>query len=263
VNSDDEMAFIICHEIAHYLLEHNDKSLVKYLETMNEKEVKSKIRSVKNQKYGKRKAYTELMDELSYNFLKRNQKVEIEADSLGFMLYRNTKFSPKASVTSLENLGKSDDIIFNEDSKIKENFNFKDYPFKDIWIQKDETLFDLDKSSNDFISNVDSISTHPSIPLRIQKLNILINDRNSSVLPEVNQLESVKETVSFISIKNFIDSNQIDLAFYQCLVMYNLKKIDTETYVDIISKLLKKTYELKEKHVLCCPQKMIQKIYLN
>jgi hypothetical protein len=38
------------------------------------------------------------------------------------------------------------------------------------------------------------------------------------------------------------------MAFYQCLVMYNQKLIDSKMYVQIMGKLLKKTYELKEKH---------------
>lgn len=248
VNSDDELAYIICHEIAHYLLEHNDKSLINYFETINSKENKKKIKVLKNQKYGKRKAYSELVDDLSYNFLIRSQEVEIEADSLGFLIFKNTKFNINASVSSLKNLQTSDKLLFNEDPKLKENFNFESYPFKDVWIKKDETLFDITKSSDDFIQNKDSISTHPAIPLRIEKLNVLINNEDNSIGVYTNELDEIKKSISFISIKNFIDTNRLDMAFYQCLVMYNQKLIDSKMFAEIMGKLLKKTYELKEKH---------------
>ncbi|WP_396151332.1 M48 family metalloprotease [Flavobacterium sp.] len=248
VNSDDELAYILCHEIAHYVLEHNDKSLLNYFETLNSKENKKKIKVLKNQKYGKRKAYSELIEDLSYNFLMRSQEVEIEADSLGFLIYRNTKFNNNASITSLKNLELSDKLLFNEDPKLKENFNFENYPFKDAWIKKDETLFDITKSSDDFILDKDSLSSHPSIPLRIKKLNFLINKKTNSIVENTNELNEIKKLVSFISISNFIDTNKLDMAFYQSLVMYNQKLIDSKMYAEIMSKLLKKTYELKENH---------------
>ncbi|RXR35591.1 hypothetical protein EQG68_01450 [Flavobacterium piscinae] len=248
VNSDDELAYILCHEIAHYVLEHNDKSLLNYFETINSKENKKKIKVLKNQKYGKRKAYSELIEDLSYNFLMRSQEVEIEADSLGLLLFKNTKFNINASITSLKNLELSDKLLFNEDPKLKENFNFQNYPFKDVWIKKDETLFDITKSSDDFILDKDSLSSHPSIPLRIEKLNFLINNRTSSIVENTNELNEIKKLVSFVSIINFIDSNKLDMAFYQCLVMHNQKLIDSKMYAEIMSKLLRRTYELKEKH---------------
>ena len=63
-----------------------------------------------------------------------------------------------------------------------------------------------------------------------------------------SRLSAIKKIVAYISIKTFIDANKIDLALYQCLIMYNQQLIDKEMYVDIVSKLLKKTYELKEAH---------------
>lgn len=248
VNSDDELAFIICHEIAHYILEHNDKSLLQYFETVNSKDIKKKIKKVEKQEYGKRKAYSELMEELNYNFLKRSQNVEIEADSLGFVLFKNTQYNVAASTSSLKNLELADKAVFNEKSNLSKHFNFENYPFKDSWLQKDETLFDLSKKSDDYIKDSDSISTHPAIPIRVDKLKAMISNSIPQKSENKSRLSAIKKIVAYISIKTFIDANKIDLALYQCLVMYNQQLIDKEMYVDIVSKLLKKTYELKEAH---------------
>lgn len=248
INSDDELAFILCHEMAHYYLEHNDKGLLRYFETINSKEVKKKVSEVKNTQYGKRKAYSELMDELSFNFLKRSKSVEIEADSLGLLLFKKTKFNINASTSSLKSLEKADDAIFNQESKLRDYLNFENYPFKEAWLAKEQTLFDLTAVSDDFKIDSDSISTHPAIPLRIEKLNAMINySGNTNEVSAVN-LEEVKKIIAHISINNFLDSNRIDLALYQCLLMYNQQLIDKKEYVSTISKLLKKTYELKNNH---------------
>ena len=248
INSDDELAFIICHEMAHYYLEHNDKSLLKYFETINSKEVKKKVRAVKNTQYGKRKAYSELMDELSFNFLKRSQGVEIQADSLGLLLFKTTKYNINASISSLKNLEKADGLIFNQESKLKEHLNFENYPFKDVWLAKEETLFDLSQKSDDYIKDSDSISTHPAIPLRIKKINLLINQTENKTSVDSINLEEIKKIAALISINNFLDSNQLDLALYQCLLLYNQKLIDQKDYTSTMSQLLKKTYELKNNH---------------
>jgi hypothetical protein len=248
INSDDELAFIICHEMAHYYLEHNDKAFLAYIETITSKDIKKKINSVKNKQYGKRKAYSELMDELSLNFLKRSQSVEIEADSLGLLFFKKTKFNLNASISSLENIEKADNLIFNQESKLKEYFNFENYPFKQAWLAKDETLFDLAQKSDDFIKDADSISTHPAIPMRIKKLEALINQSGTKNAVNSTQIQEIKEIIGHISINNFIDSNRIDLAFYQCLLMYNQQLIERKEYVSTMSKLLMKTYELKNNH---------------
>lgn len=248
INSDDELAFIICHEMAHYYLDHSDKAFLNTIETISSKDVKKKIKSVKNKKYGKRKAYSELIDELSLNFLKRSQSVEIEADSLGLLFFKKTKFNTDASKLSLANLEKSDKLLFNQEPKLKENFNFENYPFKDAWLAEDQMLFDLSKEVDDYLIQSDSISSHPAIPLRIKKIEALLKENGASTVAQSTKINQIKEIIGHISINNFLDSNQIDLAFYQCLLLYNQQRIDRKEYVATMSKLLMKTYELKSNH---------------
>jgi predicted Zn-dependent protease len=248
VNSDDELAFIISHEFAHYVLEHNDKTLLKYVETMNSKETKKKIRKVEKTEYGKRKAYVDLVEQLSYNFLKRSRSAEIQADSLGLAMFSRTKYNTTASVSALKNLDLSDDVVFNEDSKIREHFNFENYPFKEGWLEKEQTLFDVKDAADDYSLNKDSLKTHPDIPLRIEILNKMIQDKKALINASADKLKEIKHLAALLSISNFIDDKRVDFALYKTLVLYNDKEIDEKAYCSIVSKLFKKVYELKLKH---------------
>lgn len=248
VNSDDELAFILCHEIAHFELDHNDKSLLKYVETFNSKDTKQKIKAIKKLDYGKRKAYSDFVEKMNFNFLKRSREAELQADSLGFILYNRTKFVKVASVTALKNLDIVDDMLFNEDSQIRKHFNFESYPFKEVWIQKDQTLFDLDNASDDFSINKDSLKTHPDIPLRIDFLNKMIKDKSENINLSNQNLKEIKEHVSLLTIKNSLDDKKVDFALYQTLILFNRKEIDEKMYCLIISNLLQKVYELKRDH---------------
>ena len=248
VNSDDELAFIICHEFAHFELEHNDKTLLQYVETINSKDTKKQIQKVKKTEYGKRKAYMDLVEKLNYNFLKRSRSAEIQADSLGLALLGRTKFNKSSSVTALQNLDLSDDIIFNEDSKLREHFNFENYPFKEGWTQKEEVLFDLKEKADDYSLNKDSIKTHPDIPLRVEILNKMIRDKKEAITTSTDKLKEIKHLAALLSISNFIDDKRVDFALYKTLVLYNNKEIDEKAYCSIVSKLIKKVYELKINH---------------
>jgi hypothetical protein len=248
VNSDDELAYIISHELSHYILEHNDKSLLKYVETFNSKVTKQKIKKIENQEYGKRKAYSEFVNELNFNFLNRSQSAELQADSLGLALFSKTKFNKFSSVSALKNLELSDDLVFNENSKLKEHFNFEAYPFKEGWLQKEESLFDIKDSSNDFSLASDSIKTHPDIPLRVDVLNKLLKEKNSSIEVSKEKLLKIKELVALLSIKSALDDNQLDFALYQTLVLYNKNQLDKTNYCIIVGKIMQKIYQLKNNH---------------
>lgn len=247
VNSDDELAFIMCHEIAHFILEHGDKNLMKYIETKNSKETKNKINELKKQEYGKRKSYSEFMEKINYNFLKRSRADEIEADSLGYLLFSKTKFNKSSSIKALKNLQLSDEIVFNDNSKIKEHFNFENYPFNENWIVKEDVLFNIKSSSNDYLSNKDSLKTHPDMPFRIDILNKLINEKKE-VKESNDKLKEIKSLISLLSISNFIDDKKIDFALYKTLTLFNKKEINENSYNLLVSSLLMKLYDLKLNH---------------
>lgn len=248
VENDDELAFIISHEIAHFQLHHNDKSLLNYIEKYKSKETKSKINKINNLEYGKMKAYSEFTKEMNYNFLKRNRKTETQADSLGLVIFNSTRYNKNASITSLKQLEFVDEMIFNEDTKIKNHFNFDNYPFKEIWIAKEEKLFDTKESADDYAMNKDSLKTHPDIPERIELLQMYLNNSSYQQSSNKIELERIKKIASEKSISVFLNNLNLDLALYQIMVLYNKKQIDDKSYCNIVGLILMKTYESKKNH---------------
>ncbi|MDR6846304.1 M48 family metallopeptidase [Flavobacterium granuli] len=245
--NNDEIAFIICHELSHYILNHNDKSLLKHIQTFNSKDVKKKLSAASNLKYGRRAAVTSLLSDLKYNFMKHSRNDEIQADSLGIVLFSKTKYSQQAAVTALKKLDFDEGMVFNNQTNLKQNFNFKDYPFKEVWTEKEDKLFDITQSANDFALDKDSLKTHPDIPLRIE--TILHNNKLSSTSPSKELLDLVKKKVAENSFRIYYDSNRYDYALYQILSLHENQDIDDLTYTKAISTLFKKIFLLKQNHV--------------
>ncbi|MDI6047755.1 M48 family metallopeptidase [Flavobacterium yafengii] len=247
IENNDEMAFIICHELAHYILKHNDKALEEYLETFNSKDVKQQLNTASNKKYGRRSAVTLLLKDLKFNFMKRSRSAETQADSLGFTMFNNTKYNKQASINILKKLDMTDGILFNNLTDLKQNFTFEEYPFKEVWIEKEDKMFDTTESVNDLELDKDSLKTHPNIPLRIENLihNYTITTTNTTK----NEIELVQKKTSENSIKIFFDDSKLDFALYQLLSLHKKNELDKKAFNSYVAYLLKKVYVLKEKHV--------------
>ncbi len=250
LESDDELASVICHELAHYLLEHSLKSVSKRIALINSKETKNKIKDLKKQKYGQTRAALSVIDELSINILERSKKVESEADSLGFILFSKTKYNTTHSISSLNKLKDVDDMIFHHDVKLDSTFNFKNFKFKSYWLKKNTSIFDTEEEINEFKLASDTIKTHPEVPFRVKKL---INDFNISEVIELGRDDNIKELKKLAHMQgvNYVmDTKQLDLAMYQLIQKFNKNLIDKEFYYVSMAKILKITYEAKKNHKL-------------
>jgi hypothetical protein len=245
--SDDEIAFVLCHELSHYILKHNDKSLQEYLKTITSKELKQKLRTASNIEYGRRAAVASLLKDLKFNFMKHNRTAEMQADSLGLALFHKTKYSKDASITMLKKLDLADGMIFSNQTNLKQNFDFTEYPFKEVWVQKEDKLFDTSESVNDLKLDKDSLKTHPDIPLRIE--NILKNQILSNSNLTKDELILIKKEISENSIQIYSDSYKLDIVLYQLLSLHEKGQLDDQTFNLAITSLLRKVYNLKEKHV--------------
>ena len=199
LETEDEFAFIVCHELAHQYLDHVNGSVRKRVEKLNSKEYRRKIRDARLTIYGRNKAGMKLLKELSYGFLKKSRSKEYEADSLGLVFFKKTKYNTAAASKSLGRLKRFDDGIFNTKIKVDSILNFDGFKFRKYWLEEEETMFDIEEKADDLQWwDKDSIKTHPDIENRVKKL-----------VSKITQKE-VKPTVSFEEIKAYATKDQIN-----------------------------------------------------
>ncbi|HEX9152124.1 MAG TPA: M48 family metallopeptidase, partial [Flavobacterium sp.] len=247
IESNDEMAFIICHELSHYLLKHNDKALEEYIKTFRSRDVKQQLNTASNQKYGRRSAVATVLLDLKFNFMKRSRSAETQADSLGYTLFNNTRYNKQASVNILKKLDRTDGVLFNSPTNLKQNFTFEEYPFKEAWIEKEAKMFDITESANDLEVDKDSLKTHPDIPLRIE--NIMHNYKITTTDATAAEIGLVQKKTAKNSIKIFFDDSKLDYALYQLLSLRDKNELDNKSFTSYVAYLLQKAYILKERHV--------------
>ncbi len=247
--TDAELAFILCHEIAHYQLNHVELAVEQYFDALESKEGKAKIKAIYRERYGRTTKALEFFKDFEYAQYETSRKAESEADSLGLLYFKKTKYDGNASMKILAKLDFEDKAILDAPIAIEKHLNTKNYPFKSGWLKKeDNTLFDLDEVSNDYAFDKDSLKTHPDIPKRLEILKASLN--TSEISGEAKLLSRVKLRSQQNSITAAMDNNKLDVALYFLLSFYNSEKLDAETYYFKTALLLRKLYESKKDHTL-------------
>ncbi len=174
VENEDQLVSVICHEIGHQILQHVRNHIFKSVQLINSDEFSAETKRISQKKFSKSKEAHNFIRMLNYNNFRNKRRNEIQADSMGFVLYQKTHRSKKEYLSVLRNLNDSDierDTLTAE--LLKKVFDFPDYPFKEKWLQmEDNTGFNYDKDAYKFNMNIDSLKTHPSC---LERIDILKN----------------------------------------------------------------------------------------
>ncbi len=95
MENESQIAMIFCHELGHCLLKHSNNAIVKQLEKYNSPEFIAKVKAIKRQNYNVNKQLEGLLITDFFDRTKHTRSQEWAADSMGMVLFRNTKYSGK------------------------------------------------------------------------------------------------------------------------------------------------------------------------
>ncbi|WP_026977476.1 M48 family metalloprotease [Flavobacterium tegetincola] len=174
-----QLSYVICHEIAHQHLDHVFKALKSRLVKSESREVVEKTKQIKKIKYNQNTLATAEIKNFVYDRRKFSRINEHQADSLGFIYFKNAY--PEQIIKSLEALlvlkeidKESDSLVLEDYKKIFKNTSVK---FQDNWLQTD-ILSSYNYQKNSKTWDVDSLRTHPDIDVRVDflKENFKITD---------------------------------------------------------------------------------------
>src|SRR5690606_19405430 len=90
LDNEAELIFILCHEIAHYYLDHTNSSIKKYVETVNSDEVQKELKRLSKTQYRVNQQLEELTKAFTFNSRRHSRERETEADRMAFQFMKNT-----------------------------------------------------------------------------------------------------------------------------------------------------------------------------
>ena len=166
-DNEEQFIAVLCHEVAHDYLNHREASITQQSEF--EKDFNRELKSLKKKEFLKLIKSQDEVLKRKYDVASQSRKKEIEADSLGFILYSKLDISPVEYYNVLQNLQNFDEKETDEiqDSMYIYLFDLPGQAFKKKWlkIEKDDIFGGL--AFTDHVDE-DSIKSHPNIADRVE-----------------------------------------------------------------------------------------------
>ena len=248
LDSEDELGYILCHEIAHFILNHHNKKIDLNISARKLDEEKRLIKNIRNGKYKSNTALKKyLVENLKYK-RHHSRNFELEADSLAMIYFLNTKYNPYAAKTALEKLdlidddywgGKLDFNIFNISAEKKIDTMWYQLDFSNSW--------DVEKDTSDQIF-LDSLKTHPDAQLRA-KIAATKLEQMKATMKQSSNLARIKTIAEDNLAFEYFLVGKFDKALY-----YNLQQLQNDPdnlyYKTLFSIIIHHIYWVTKNHLL-------------
>ncbi|MGZ5222425.1 MAG: M48 family metallopeptidase, partial [Chitinophagaceae bacterium] len=253
LDNEAELVFVLCHELAHYYLDHTAKAIKKYVETVNSDAFQQELRRLSKTQYGANRQLEELTKSFVFSSRRHNRENEAAADRLAFSFMKKTGYDCNAIKTGLELLDKVDDSLVFKPLALEQVFNFSGYPFRKKWIQKESSIFSQlnENDSPRSVKEKDSLKTHPDCDKRIallsDSLQAVAGTGKKFMVDEqlFNQLK--KDFFIEMAEQCYRDKNLSRNLYYSLLL---LQSENMPVAVYSVARCLNQIYDLQKDHQL-------------
>lgn len=254
LDNEAELVFVLCHELAHYYLDHTTKAIKKYVETVNSEDFQKELKRLAKTEFGVNKQLEELSKSFAFGSRRHSRENEAAADRLAFNFMKKTGYDCNAIKTGLELLDKVDDSLVYKPLALQQVFHFNEYPFKKKWIQKESSIFSqLDENDSPLSSKEkDSLKTHPDCTKRISLLTDslqAISVKGERFLVSEKLFKQLKKDF-FIEMTEqcYRDKNLSRNLYYSLLLLQSQENIPVAVYS--VSRCLNQIYDYQKDHKL-------------
>lgn len=216
LETEQQLAFVISHELAHYFLRHTKVALYHYADLNFDKELNREARNIRKSQYGNYTRMRELMNGIELGENRHSRAKEFEADQTGLTFFLNSGYADAvAPVRTMQILDSVDHEIYQRNLDIEKHFNFKEFPFKASWINyKRPDMWQVKKDESD------TTKTHPSCLKRAAALSRYLTLRQIPVDTTLRVgYESVRKQASIELIESNYHFKKYGRALFDALVL--------------------------------------------
>lgn len=243
---------MLCHELAHYYLEHTPKSIKKYVETINSDEYQKELKRLSKTVYGVNQQLEKFARSLAFDSRRHNRDNEAAADRQAFLFMKKTGYDCGAIKTSLELLDKVDDSSLFKPLELQQLLNLPDYPFKKKWIQDESSIFSqVEDNSSLSKKEKDSLKTHPDCNKRISLLieSIGMTEPGKKFIAGENTFNQLKKDFFLEIMEECYREKKLSRNLYYSLLLLQSQE-NTPVAVYSVARCLNRIFEMQKDHKL-------------
>jgi Zn-dependent protease with chaperone function len=253
LDNEAELVFVICHEMAHFYLDHSNKAIKKNVETYNSVAFQNELKRLSKQEYGAGRQLDEMIKKHEFGNRRHSRENETEADRYAFMFMKNTGYDCNRIKTCLQLLDKVDDSLLYKSVDPELTFNFSNYPFKKKWIQKESAIFSQMSNDDSPLTKKerDSLKTHPDCAVRVFHLedSILKTRQGENFIMNKTLFGQLKKDFFVEMAEQQFKSNNLSRNLYYSLQMLQSGE-NTSYAMFAIARDLNIIYESQKNHKL-------------
>ena len=213
ISNESDLAFVLAHEIAHSELDHLYQKIEKYTTSLG----MAKKETKKFKKGTISGEGIDLLQNLAYDNGRFSKQMEIEADSLGFILFRNAGYCGEDAIATLSLLDSAYFPKYPLGYRLLEPFHADDYPIQAHWLKKRPSGFNKMPPMT-LIYRTDSLGTHPEIEERKERLNASVKTHDCKSNNENTEyLNKIIKSAAFESVESAFYTRKYDECIYLAL----------------------------------------------
>lgn len=250
LDNDDQLGAVISHELGHKISEH---SLKTFLQLIDQDQLdKITLQDIKSTKENRNERAFNVMKNRIYKKGVERRKDEMQADSLGYVVFKNSDFKKAEFINTLKRL-QDFDTISPRELKIETYKKYFDLPkqsFKDKWLKKEDfSLYNYNNFKEKL--NKDSLASHPEVVLRIEKLRKIFPElKNDTAAEKASESYAALEKIARMeTLPNLFHSEDYGVGIYTCLQFLQDNE-EEKYYKEWLGKCFAKIYEGRKNYNL-------------
>jgi Zn-dependent protease with chaperone function len=228
LENEFQIASVLSHEIAHQTLNHVQNSIINQTKIDNSEDTKAKTKKILNQRFNQNQYATNLLKIMLYQNRDASRKYEHQADSLGFIYFKNAfpgkEAVPLRTLKILKDLDEEKDLFEIED--YRSLLNKSTLAFNYNWFASELSGYNYQKISK--IWDVDSLRTHPDCEVRIEFLKKKFSIKDEDIAPKWVNFNQSKKVVTKEMIFGLYFLEMYGVSLYKALIAY--KDDENESY---------------------------------
>ena len=222
LENEDQLAFVLCHELAHYALHHATHQLVKEIEHFQSKAFKAQIKKIKEAQFNQSELYESMYRNVQFKSRYHRRDLERQADSLAYHYFLNTSYSPAQAMRLLELFETIDEHKGDSLLQLEQHFGCPAFPFQSKWNDNGSssiwgTAHEAQKERYKSLS--DSLSTHPDALARFNWIAAMAAEHYPTEHPvTIDNYQQIKYLCALENVQAWYDRERYDKTIYTALL---------------------------------------------
>lgn len=222
LENESQLAFVLCHELAHVQARHMDTSLRARLTTLHSRELRRQVRRIVAAEYNVSSKLKTLVLGLSLTSTYHQRTHEKQADSLGYTLLKRSRFDAAQAYRALQLLDKIDEPLAAQPLKLAPFFGCAaaPYPLPEAAPARPKSIFTVAAPTQTALELTDTLKSHPDCAKRMRYLRELSQGQVADgppATPPSPEFAQVRSLSRLEVIQSWFDFDCYDHALFEAL----------------------------------------------